>query len=659
MTTLAHDVIQHAWATNRRLFQFKPVPPDYIAPTRAEVRIGLWPTLSNDHAASAMGLTAALAYLIESETTVVYRVFTNVDDSDGYDSGLELSQFDVDSWEIEGLDENVAVWGTLEPVANGFRWTIEAEDDRKDDVKSLVYEAGHPSDFYTQLPVIARDLQAYLGISHNAPELVFQTSSQETTARFLSSLFQWDSFALWLMDMAEVPTALIQQILEDLGNAAWQQNDSASQWLTIQAISRALTNQTPDTATVVQEHLWSALSFEPTPAEYLSLAQGFLRVDQIDAVFDTLERGTAAHPDTATLVMAQALVNNQQKNAGETIRLLQTAVALPTAEDEQLAFYGRYVISLLQQGMTLGKTVLYTGSNETNPTLHEAYEALKRIKADSDYFAQALSLRLSLLDSPIGAGEPGEYWALFEQLVKVDPTGGYVRSRIDNLQQIDDLDPGFEILEDAVKKSPGRIDLKVTLALLALYADQNEMALNLLDEAGAMTQDPVMIADIERLVLEAEDPEFESHLGEIIDLINNGVLLQDSQIDFLEEAVHVAPHFVEGYVLLAKGYQTRKDPAAAVETLLDGSAQNPQDAEIAALLARHFWSANEHDLAFDYLNKGLKAAPDDVPLLALSGWFLSAVGQDEAARSMLARAEQINPRDAVLNEARREIAKGQ
>src|SRR3954469_17204729 len=79
---------------------------------RSPFRVGLWPILSDSEPEIAMGLGLVLAALLERTPAVrVYRLLAQVSETpNSYEWDLANSQFGVDDWELEGLDENVAIW---------------------------------------------------------------------------------------------------------------------------------------------------------------------------------------------------------------------------------------------------------------------------------------------------------------------------------------------------------------------------------------------------------------------------------------------------------------------------------------------------------------------------------------------------------------------
>src|SRR5262245_60299632 len=74
---------------------------------RPRLRIGLWPILSSDSPETAMGIATILGFLLERWQQIrVYRLFAQFDvDPGNFEWTVQLSQFGVDDWQLEDLDE--------------------------------------------------------------------------------------------------------------------------------------------------------------------------------------------------------------------------------------------------------------------------------------------------------------------------------------------------------------------------------------------------------------------------------------------------------------------------------------------------------------------------------------------------------------------------
>jgi Flp pilus assembly protein TadD len=249
------------------------------------------------------------------------------------------------------------------------------------------------------------------------------------------------------------------------------------------------------------------------------------------------------------------------------------------------------------------------------------------------------------------------FWDGFKRVVALDISGEQVRSVVDALYNIDDMTLALYTLKTASQREPNRSDLHLNLAAAYLIDEDGDKAKVELKMARRLTSDPLIHADIDRLMLVAEDPDFEARIGEITDIVSAGNQLDTDDVEFLEGILEKAPSFAEGYLLLARSYGAWDELSSAIEVLLDGHEHLPDDPEIATLLARLLWDSGEQELAFSYLNQGVAKNPSYVPLLALTGRYLFEDGQQDAAKAYLARAELITPNDPVLIAARAHIAK--
>jgi tetratricopeptide (TPR) repeat protein len=248
------------------------------------------------------------------------------------------------------------------------------------------------------------------------------------------------------------------------------------------------------------------------------------------------------------------------------------------------------------------------------------------------------------------------FWEDFRRFVELDKQGEQLRNVVDTFYNFEAIDEGIAILQDAVRSRPDQVELRLSLASAYLLDDRSEEAGSELDKAKSLTHNPQLLIDIDRLFLAADDPEFDARLGDITERVDAGSELDSDDVEYLETAIEKAPLFAAGYSLLANAYLAWGETSDALDVLLDGQKQLPDDPEIAVLLARVLWNEGESQLALDCLNKALAKNPQHVPLLALTGQFLFEDGQEDGARVFLARAETINPRHPMLMEVRVYIA---
>jgi tetratricopeptide (TPR) repeat protein len=397
-------------------------------------------------------------------------------------------------------------------------------------------------------------------------------------------------------------------------------------------------------------------SFESTSIPVIALSQALHESTFADEAYRLIEEDIEKHPANPTLHLTLAELYRRGGKIVEAINTFQSAI-----EDDavNVPLFLRYadVIQVMDfNSFSIENYIMidpadYDGDYMTWEAV-EAYQAVLETEPDN---RDALYRQLLLLMDVETGGE--RFWNGFRRLVQLDKTGDQIRDLVDTLYNVENMTPAFEFLKIAAAHEPERYDILVNLAAAYLVAEQGDKAKSELQKARRLTDDPAVLADIDRLMLAAEDPDFEARLGEITDIVSAGNPLETENVEFLEDITEKVPSFAEAFVFLAKAYIAWDESSTAIEVLLDGHKSNPGDPEIAALLGRLLWEAEEQELAFSYLTKGIEKNPNYVPLLALTGRYLFEDRQEDAAKAYLSHATMIAPNDPTLIETRAFIAR--
>jgi tetratricopeptide (TPR) repeat protein len=627
--------------------------------TRERVRIGMWPCVSADAPETAMGLFALLAALLERWQDIrVYRLFARLDGEPAdYTWTIDQSQFSVDDWQIEPLDENVAVWGSLARTAVGWALTVEFENDLDDeDTITLTYDAETVAALVNTLPQVTRDIAEALESTRVLLDAYEPTNdADERIQPLLDQLARWNINLL--LSLWGVAWPSIHDDLDRLLDTATAVGGDFGAWAAGSTIGHALLPGYAEVGEMVSEQADAIIErFPQTSYPAMAISGGLYNRGEAQRAQDMMEDCIANHPQSTRAYTLLALL---YRRSGQYQEVLETYQAAIEAEAVDATLYQRYAEFLtLLQGYN-GDFVLIEAEDypEDDRTTWEAVEALEEALALDPDRAELLRLQLVLLVGVME--EPAEeerLWAGFERLVGSDETGDSVRAVVDAFYNLEAFDPGITILENAIEASPERPDLHVNLAVAYLLADEGDLAAEQLEAAEDLTDDDNILADIDRLMLQADDPEFEAHLGEIIALVDANSNLGRSDMEFLESAIEDAPSLAEAYVLLARAYLIKDQSDKALEVLLDGHNENEDDPDIVHLMAQLLWENEEYELAFKYLNIGVTANPNHVPLLVLTGQYLFEDDQLETARAYFGRAEAIAPRHPALVQARASIA---
>lgn len=620
-------------------------------------RIGFWPIRSVDEPEIAMGLLTVLGGLLERYQGIrVYRIMAQADGQpDAYVWNIQQSQFDVDDWQIENLDDNVGIWGTLD----GWNLTLEIESDLSDEeeTKSLTYTAGSLAELVRLLPQAAADIAAFLNVTDLkliAP--IYEPGDWDATgmANSLKQAFHWElRLYLWLWGQEWDQ----DQILADadrLLESSRSLGDFGA-WLVAHALERAITFMGVEDEFLVPIAEKTIESFAESTLSAVMLATAIYEANYPQQAYDWLEQEFDNGKGDALTHLAAAELYRRGGKIIDAIDVMQAAIEDQVADAVLFRRYADLLIALEYNGLKIDEFVLIDSARRSEKDLLreavEAYENALRLSPDAGVLSRQL---LQLLE--IG-GDHKHLWKGFDKLAGMDSSGEHIRAVVDMFYNVEDLAPAVDILKRHIEQNPDRVDLYLNLAAVYTMDDDGEAALEWLDKAQSITTDAATIAEIERLRLIAEDPEFEMTLGEIADVINAGNNIETEDVEFLESIIERVPTYAEIYLLLARAYLGWEETSSALETLLDGHKHVPDDPDILALLSEVVWDSGETDLAFSYLSKGISQNPLHVPLLALAGQYLFEDGQEEAAKSYLLKAEAISPNDPVLARVRRHIAR--
>jgi tetratricopeptide (TPR) repeat protein len=631
---------------------------------RPRLRIGLWPILNNDVPETAMGIATVLGFLLERRQQIrVYRLFAQLEGgAESYEWAIGLSQFGVDDWQLEDLDENVAVWGTLLKNATGWQLILEVESDDfledSEEAKSLTYEAESLRQLVAILPKLAAEIASLVGADEEraaAPVYSSVTADDENLNRLLQYLFHWELELLFQMWGRRRPDEEVIAATDELLQIGRTCGDEFAAWAVSCAIARSILPLFEPIHELLAPTIQEVASSIPNGVfPPILFANALFRSGHAKMAYDLLESSLETYPESAESWLALAELYWQGGYINEALDTFQRAIEQDCANGTLFARYGDVLIALDAQGWG-GEEFILVSPQQTSANLMaweavEAYEAALEIDPSNIHALYQQVILLADLDE-------ARLWPQFARLIEADKTGERVRSAIDSLYHLDDISPATRALQKAIEGGKDRHDLYINLAAAYLVAENEMPARAALEKAGSLTQDEDALRETERLLLAAEDTAFEAHLGEITDLVNAGSSPSIRDVDFLEATLEKAPRFGEVYLLLAKAYQLWGEPDAVLETLLDAQKKLPDDPDVLEMLARELWAAGEQKLAFDSLNKGLAKSPQHVPLLSLTGRYLFENGQEEAARAFLARAEIIAPRHPALNEARVHIAR--
>lgn len=638
------------------------------------LRLGLWPIQSDQQPEVAMGVGLVLAALLERWRSIqVYRLVAQIDgEPESYQWNTGLSQFGVDDWELDGLDENVAVWGKLTQEQDALTLEIDVESDLSEDEfpRHVTLKAENLVELIGKLPQATQEIAEYLEagtVNPLQPAYTVENEDQAELEGLLKAVFDWErQFFLWMWGRGWTDVLQDQQTLID----AVPIDSVFGAWIACNTIGRVLSPiyspLSDDLLPTVED---TAAEFEDYPETIIPLSNGLFRCGDGLRAYDLLERSVEQYPDSFVSWFTLAELYRQGNEVGSAIDAFQRAIK---AKAVSAGLYLRYADLLtfldannvrfslgVRRNSATGRAYIedvILVDADTNPDQLILREATAAYKATLDLQPNNVDALSQLVLQLIDLNDK-DVWSQFDRLVRLDAYGDAVRSAIDAFYGVDDVEPGIKILREAAARQAGRVDLNINLAAAYLTDEQFEAARSELAKARMLVANAAQRAEIERLTLAADDPDFEARFGEITDLVNAGNQLSPEDVEFLEDVLERAPLYGQAYTLLAGAYNAWDETEDALDVLLDGQKHLPEDMDIVLLLARVLWDSDESELAFEYLNKALRSDPNNVELLALTGRYLYEDGQEDASRDFLQRAEAINPQSPVLRETRIFIAR--
>ncbi|RMG70731.1 MAG: tetratricopeptide repeat protein [Chloroflexi bacterium] len=632
---------------------------------REKIRIAVYPIICSENPKMAMGLMTLLALLLDHWQEIrVYPLMVAVPpqaEPQNYQWTVNDSQF-VD-YDLEGLDHNASIRGTLNDVNNSWQLTLNIDFDEKEQVKVLAYVAPDVAGLVNQLPQIATDIAEELEANQaNITHYAETSTYDDRLIVLLNDIFEWQRrlyLSLWGQPF---PENAIHQYIEKLTESGKVIDDEFAAWSVASVIAHAMQpgyEAVADSVTALCGDVVNYFQHSYFGAIYIGTAlfeKGFAQ-----QAYNLLESAVEKHPKHPTSWITLADLYRRGGHAHKMIDAFQRAIEEEAANSLLYRNYAA-VLQMIDPALVQTFILIDPAEYDGNYIVWEAIEAYKEVeKLEPDDLVALRQRAMLLLDLGeinaffIDPEDTDEFFNVFEKLVKADATGVQVRAIIENLYLLDNIEVAIDILEEQLEQYPDRVDLVLNLAMAFIVNEEEDFALEELDRARTMSDDPIVLNDIEYLTLLALNPNFEAEMGEIQTLVNAGSKLSSGQLAFLQEAINTAPGYVDAYVTLANAYLLEDDLASAIEVLLDGEVQIPNDAEILLTLSRALWQAGQIDEAFKYLEKGIEANPKHVPLLALMGQYLFEDDDEDEARLYLMRAESINPRHPALAAARKRI----
>lgn len=635
--------------------------------SRPPLRIGMFPCVSDENPLVAMGLWSVLAHLLDRWGDIeIYRLFVSFNESpEDFVWTLDKSQFTVEDWDIEHLDENIGMWGTLQSTDAGWQLTVTIDDDNLTGADAeevnVTLIAESQGELFAKLPDFAEQLAdtmsaGRLDDTDPAYQLDNLTVDDDFTA-VLEHLLEWEVNLLATLWDVEWDDDEIIDAFNAFLNAGKLINSDFSAWLISKSVGQTmrpgygligdlLIDRVTDVTSTFDN------SYYPIPI----LADRVFNMGFAQKSYRFLQNEVEKHPQNVTGWLKLGQVLAEGGLILQAIDTFQSAIEKDAVNSHLYRAYGNILLTAERTDPENNNTFMLidVAQYEQDYAIWEAIEAYSEaLKLDPDDLRACYAKVLNLAEVDF---EQEQIWESFVKLVSMDEDGDYTADVIDSFYNISEVDDGVRALEGLIKENPNRLDLYMNLAALHIAAYDSPSALPLLFKAKDLAKTSTQLADVERMAMMANDPEFEYRFGEVVSILDAGNKLQADDVEFLEDLVENAPHAIEGHIALGRSYYAWKEYDEALEVLLDAQESFPDQPLVLDWLARILWESGERETAFTYLNRGIMAQPYNVQLIARAGQYLFDNDQLEEARRYLARAEAIQPKHPMLNAVRNYIA---
>jgi tetratricopeptide (TPR) repeat protein len=625
-------------------------------------RIGMWPCASAQESLVAMGVWCVFASLLERWAEItIYRLFVQFPDETNWDDP-DFS-FTPDDWGFESLDENVAIWGSLERLANGaYHLTVTVENDYAvtgDEVKTFELQAPDLTGLLRMLPDLSGEVAGWIGaVLYDASSLIYVMDASATHAQIERDLKRFAQWNLHLLRYLWDESWQDDQILSEFATAQETMHSSHfSAWITAKMVTQVLLPGVSAIADLLQEEIVTAAETGKYRSVFAATVAPFLyRVGYVQQSYEMLESVLITEQNAeCALILAKLTIQGGRLDIG--ISTLQNTILDNTSNSLIYREYGTALMLAAQYNFSLnhGCFVNPNDFSDVEFAVNESVESFqKAVELDP---ADIESLFMQILQMA-SLEEPDEERIAnaFRKLVKIDKQGEYLRDVIDVFYDLD-VDSAIETIENEIRRAGKQRHLLIACGMLHLMVNDSDAAISFLENARELSSTPDQLADVEQLLLAASDPDFEQNYAELVAKIDAGNTPSADEVDFLDSVVQQAPHLVQGILALAKAYSLWEDLESAMEVLLDANERLPLQPEIIDLLARVLWELDQHELAFQYLNQALEKSPNHVGLIVRTGQYLFDSANIGEAKIYLARAEDLDPQNPRLAFVRTYIAR--
>ena len=613
-----------------------------IAFEKAETRIAIYPIASPNDEVFAKGLTLALAALLELTTkSDVYRML-------------------IPELELPPLGETARFYGNILTVADSQSLSMNAVIPFGSESFDWDLSFVSSSDLLQRIPDFTETIAFDVGNTQTEKPTDYSQFIQMTSLCEQYFKMCWDfEYEMFLgLSGKQVNVREFQTKIANLINIAGNHNGSLSSWLAQICLVRSLLPGSPcnelaaskiDSIIESLPHngslIASALKNYALSGHHESAINKLINLNQMNEV---------------NLAILHTLVDEYARahRLNEACKVYQNAIDRGIDQHQFALEYARLLLRLYdseQEVQQLPLNGISSFNIAQDEILKEAISAFNLVSSThpEHYAAKVEQLQIQM------ELEPDQFWVGFAELSNTPTASEELRTLIMEMQSFEgDWEEGVEILASACARFPDHIELRCAYAEYLLLINDHHAAQSELEELTSRIDDHNLddIITIERLLLDSKFPEFEFRLGEITSDIQSGTI-RENDLDYLENSLDSAPHQLDLYNLLAAGYQIHSDLVSAFEILLEAKELLGNEPSLLHHLSVLSWQMGEVEMAFSFLEEGLRKEPLNIPLLVQSAKFHLLQDEEEKAKKYIVRAESLDEDHPSIRQLRAHIAR--
>lgn len=612
-----------------------------IASEKSGTRIAIYPIASAKDEVFAQGLTLALAALLELATNFdVYRIL-------------------IPELELPSLGETARFHGNILTDADSQSLNVKAVTPFGSQSFDWEFTFVSPSDLLRRITNLTETIAFDVGNTQfekpaDYPQLIQITSSCE---QHLTMCWDFEYEMFLGLSGKRVNSRDFQTHIANLIDIAGNHNRSLSSWLAQICLIRSLLPGSPCNEFAVSQ-IDPIIESLPLNGRLIATAlENYALSGHHESAINQLINLCQRNEVNVDILHTLANEYARAHRFNEACEVYQNAIGRGIDPHQFALEYARLLLRLYDSEQDVQQLPLNDISSFNIGPDDILKEAISAFHLESSINPEHYAAKIEQLQIQMEL-EPDQFWVGFTELSNIPAATEELRTLIIEMQSFEgDWQEGKEILAAACARFPDCIELRCAYAEYLLLINDHYAAQSELEKLSSQIDDHHLdnTITIERLLLDSKFPEFEFRLGEITSDIQSGTI-RESDLNYLENSLDAAPHQLDLYNLLAAGYQIHSDLVSAFEILLEAKELLGNEPNLLHHLSVLSWQMDQTEMAFSFLEEGLRNEPLYIPLLVQFARFHLLQNEEEIAKKYIVRAESLDEDHPSIRQLRTHIA---